>query len=105
MARKDYEFNKDPDKPHVGRAKGTKNKASIYNKQFVQELLDKQRDTIADTLLQLREKDPDAYLRHVKEFMKFVMPTMSAVKVDDETHVRKMSISLDLHEAYEEMKK
>ena len=96
-------FNKDPKKEHVGRKKGTPNKSTQYNRNFVQSLLDEEAEDIQTALAILKVKDPDAYLKHIKEFMKFVMPQMSAVKVEDDTKERKVSISLDLHDAYEDM--
>lgn len=96
-------FNQDPSKPHVGRKKGVKNKSSVYNKAYIQDLLDGEKDKVGAALEQLRTSNPDAYLKHIKEFMKFVIPQVSAVKIEDETPQKNLSISLDLHEALEDL--
>jgi len=81
--------------PGPGRPKGSENKARAVHRQFWQEVLDQEGDNIKESLQQVRENDPAAYLKIVVSLTEFVMPKLSRTELTG-TEGETISVTLNL---------
>ena len=74
-----------------GRGKGTPNKVTQLQREFIQSLLDTQQDKILTELNQLHGKD---YLNAVNGLMEFVLPKLQRTELKNENGNYDVSLNI-----------
>ena len=74
-----------------GRKKGTPNKVTQLQREFIQTLLDTQQDKILTELNQLHGKD---YLNAVNGLMEFVLPKLQRTELKNENGNYDVSLNI-----------